>query len=258
MNTERNILLACFIGAALGAVIALQLHYLWWTGILAGGATGYLAYGFKDVIRAVLTALHLLHDTQFDGAKVKAGFLRAGQFVAILAGVAFCATSVIALSIIALTLLVSPPETYATQVAAPAPGEAAPVPHVFYAITALGGLILALALAVFILRARDKKGVCMAILGCIAATPLVLPFTLTAIFLTAVVPKVFRILVSAARQTFILIHSEMRVLCLTDSLLGALVGYSCGNALIGGVAGALLGWLNYRFVSVKWLKLAKA
>jgi len=58
-------------------------------------------------------------------------------------------------------------------------------------------------------------------------------------------------------ETFKLVHSDLRLLCMTDAMFGALVGYFCGNALVGGITGALLGVLNYRFISVKWLKLVK-
>ena len=56
-------------------------------------------------------------------------------------------------------------------------------------------------------------------------------------------------------RVFKLIHSDMRVLCMTDAALGALAGYYLGSALIGGFIGAGLGWVNYQLVSVRWLKL---
>lgn len=59
-------------------------------------------------------------------------------------------------------------------------------------------------------------------------------------------------------QLFRLIHSDLRLLCGCDATIGAVIGYAIGNALLGAVAGGLIGWLNYEFVSVRWLKLIPA
>jgi len=37
--------------------------------------------------------------------------------------------------------------------------------------------------------------------------------------------------------------------------IGAIIGYFCGSAFIGAVAGAILGVVNYKLVSVRWLKM---
>ena len=58
-------------------------------------------------------------------------------------------------------------------------------------------------------------------------------------------------------NVFTSIHSEMRLLCMTDSMIGATIGYFAGSAIIGGLAGAIFGILNYPIVSVRWLKVAK-
>src|SRR5260370_383311 len=53
MNKTLRIALACFLGATLGAVLALHFNrYFWWLGILIGGLTGYLSYEFKSVLGA--------------------------------------------------------------------------------------------------------------------------------------------------------------------------------------------------------------
>jgi hypothetical protein len=80
----------------------------------------------------------------------------------------------------------------------------------------------------------------------------------TILWIIRKVPFIATFLGQVAKRTFILIHSEIRLLCMTDAMLGALAGYFCGNALIGGVAGAILGVLNYKLVSVRWLKLVRA
>lgn len=44
-----------------------------------------------------------------------------------------------------------------------------------------------------------------------------------------------------AYYLFRLIHSEARLVCALDAALGAAVGYFAGNALVGGLAGGMLG-----------------
>ncbi|MEA2715263.1 MAG: hypothetical protein QOG91_291 [Candidatus Parcubacteria bacterium] len=70
------------------------------------------------------------------------------------------------------------------------------------------------------------------------------------------IPGVAVLLGKIVRRIFILIHSEIRLLCMTDSMIGALAGYYWGNALVGGIIGAACGMLNYKLISVRWLKLA--
>jgi len=258
MRTERRIIFACFTGAGLGAVVALQLHFFWWLGILAGGATGYLTFSFRDVITAAVTAWKSLTGGRFGSRALTTGLLNVAQFLAVLAGVIFCAASVLLLSIGALMLITGTPESSENWKAAPSASALMPIPPLFWALAGATVLLLGIVLATVIVRSANRKQTCMGILGCIAATPLVLPITLILILAWAILPRGARLLWRLARQTFVLIHSEMRLLCMTDALLGALVGYVCGNALIGGFVGAAMGWVNYRFVSVRWLKLAKA
>jgi len=57
---------------------------------------------------------------------------------------------------------------------------------------------------------------------------------------------------------FVLIHSDIRLLCGTDAAIGVAVGCVLGNAPLGAILGGLWGVLNYWVVSVKILKLAPA
>lgn len=60
------------------------------------------------------------------------------------------------------------------------------------------------------------------------------------------------------KTIFVLIHSNARVLCAVDSLIGACVGYFAGSAIIGALVGGCVGLLNYELVSKRLLKLAPA
>jgi hypothetical protein len=258
MKTEKRIVFACFTGAALGAVVAMQLHYFWWLGILVGGATGYLSFSFREVMAAAVTAWNTLSGGGLKGHALKTGLVNAARFLAILGCVIVGAVSAFILLIGVIMLCTATPEVTSRWHAVPAASARMPIPRVFWLSAAAGVLVLGSALFVWILRLPDRKRTWTAMVGCVAATPLVLPLTLAFVFLSVIVPPGIRFMGRLARQTFILVHSEVRLLCLTDALLGALIGYLFANALIGGLAGAALGWLNYRFISVRWLKLAKA
>lgn len=54
---------------------------------------------------------------------------------------------------------------------------------------------------------------------------------------------------------FRLIHSEIRLLCLVDASIGALIGYFYGSSLIGTLAGGILGLVNFELLSIRILKL---
>lgn len=50
----RKIALACFIGGALCSLVALLFTpTFWWLGLIAGFVGGYLAYDFREVLRAI-------------------------------------------------------------------------------------------------------------------------------------------------------------------------------------------------------------
>ena len=53
------------------------------------------------------------------------------------------------------------------------------------------------------------------------------------------------IFIKALKSLFVLIHSEVRVLCALDSAVGATIGYFAGNAFVGALAGGLLGVFHY-------------
>ena len=54
-------------------------------------------------------------------------------------------------------------------------------------------------------------------------------------------------------QVFIRIHSQKRLICGTDAMIGAGIGYLAGSAIIGALAGALIGLVNYELVTRRWL-----
>jgi len=67
MNETRKIAFACFIGGAICSAVALLLApTLWWLGMLAGFAGGYLSYEFREVIKATSVAWRVAKDDTVD------------------------------------------------------------------------------------------------------------------------------------------------------------------------------------------------
>ena len=54
---------------------------------------------------------------------------------------------------------------------------------------------------------------------------------------------------------FLYVHSQRRTICFVGAAIGAAIGYFFGSAIIGTIAGALLGIVHFEVVSVRWLKL---
>ena len=54
---------------------------------------------------------------------------------------------------------------------------------------------------------------------------------------------------------FVLIHSDIRLLCGVDAAIGAGIGYFAGSVIVGMFAGGLFGVVNYEVVSKRLLKL---
>ena len=60
------------------------------------------------------------------------------------------------------------------------------------------------------------------------------------------------------KTVFILIHSEERLLCMIDAVIGAGIGYSFESALIGALVGGIIGVLNFEILSKRILHLVPA
>jgi hypothetical protein len=267
MNTEKRIVVACFMGAALGALIALQLNrYFWWVGILAGGAIGYICYRFKEVAQSVRLAWKSLPDVETLTTAVKTGIWNSALVVGAAIGVICCAASMLTLMVGGvMALMVGQGSTVKWG---EGPTEVARTLGITGTCLGVGAIVICLAsifLFICVLRSSNRKAACWGIIGCLLMNPLILPITVFVVIAWAAIPcagkaamKLSVLSFKILRRTFIMIHSEMRLLCMTDALIGALTGFFFGNALIGGIVGAVCGLLNYKFVSVKWLKLAKA
>lgn len=275
MNRTLKIFIACALGALIGSLVALQLnHYLWWIGLFAGGLTGYLSYQFHEVVSAVRIAWHKTFTALSNAAAWKQWALctAALSFLFISIVIVFCGS----VYLIGLPLhpnepsqiVVSQPNTVWLSVFWVAFGE-----FVFLAVvsTALASGIDPQVLR-FVVRKLNPFAICvywpvfgvvLVMRRAIKGTPLavqvlvekILDIPFIIVIFAQGVWRFFRNICLFLWRVFIQIHSEERLLCLVAATMGSGVGYICGNALIGALAGGLLGVLQYEIVSKRILHL---
>ncbi len=239
MNRTLKIFLSCASGAGIGAFVALQLNqYLWWIGMLVGGLVGYFSYEFKAVLQAIPKA--------YKRAK---GLMPDKEFIlSVVYLILFFVSWIFPL----LALATFWPRIYARA-------------HFFPILTLawLTSMTFSLAYVSFTIVSLSKskkydkmseRGKALFYFG----NPVSFAFylLLKEIFQCIIrIPNFLCFMGRFIKQAFLLIHSDIRLLCGIDAAIGAGVGYFAGNAIVGAVAGGIFGVINYKIISQKILKL---
>ena len=249
-NRTLKIFMSCALGAGIGALIALQLnHYFWWIGILIGGFIGYISYEFNRVIAAIPLAWRYAtknisiwkpyryrpnKQTWKDGifsivyvlqlliswvvvCIIIGLFLSDGVLLKLLFSMALvaCIWSLAIIMIIPIVII---------------SGEATKDTRQF----SMELLIHWNSLSVLCFYFPKM-------MWCIGKALIVgMPYFLFA------VGRFFKYL-------FLLIHSDIRLLCGVDAAIGACVGYFAGSVIIGVVAGGVFGVINYELITKRVL-----
>jgi hypothetical protein len=255
MNTSAKVFLACAFGAFVGSLIALQLGIkFWWLGMLAGGLCGYLTYEIQEVFSTIRTAWNATiswrPNKEWWGGAICYAFFMSVFLMTIMAPIGLLA----ALNIV-LTSKMGWIETV----------EIASVSLILFWLFVFSVCVAGYCDA-------DESLVNTAIRCGKKYNPFsfyfwVLPRFIGKIiyFLVTFIPdlgtamaKGFCLLFKFVKTTLRLIHSDLRLLCGTDAAIGAAIGYFCGNAIIGALAGGVFGVLNYEIVSKYIFKLVPA
>lgn len=243
MNHAVKIFTSCALGAGIGTLIALQLnHYFWWTGMLVGGFVGYISYEFNKVISAVPLAWQYVVVNKPKWKPLWLGFWAATKGLCyflllilqwILMFMFFGSDKIIALfPFVAMPIAISP---------------------------ALMGIFILLFFRGTPLKLKNFREA-LVNLNVFSVFCYYLPVGLwfggkwTINKIPVFTPTIRRFF----RYLFLLIHSEVRLLCGVDAAIGACVGYFSGNAIVGALAGGLFGVLNYEIISKRILKIAPA
>ncbi|MBI2064930.1 MAG: hypothetical protein HYT62_02665 [Candidatus Yanofskybacteria bacterium] len=265
MEKTLRIFIACAIGAFVGSLIALQMyHAFWWVGAAIGAFVAYLGYNIEEVIAAIPIAyrrtINWRPNHQFwvcwraafmymfnMGVNTAVGMGLVGAIFYWRTGIHSPENNWVFLQIEGIVLLFS------------------------FGFGTFMGLVSARGMA---LADLDRNGGLVNPLTCpnifrfylwmlprgvvigswwlISNTPKAVRFNLKYGVLFVKFIKTFVV------ELFRLIHSELRLLCAVDAAFGAAVGYFTGNALIGALAGGVLGVVNYEIITVRVMKLAGA
>ena len=233
MHRTLKIFIACSLGAGIGAFVALQLNqYLWWLGMIVGGVIGYLSYDFKAVINAIPMAYKA----------VKGWKPRKENVLAAVYGIFWALLWVLCLIPISFFSFVSL-EIQGTL-------------SLFWMICLLFSLGIS-ANKLYDIEENDKRIFCLLKLW----NPFSFTFygfygmTKMSVWCIKRIPDLLRFTGQFLKQLFILIHSEIRLLCGIDAAIGAGIGYFAGNAIVGVLIGGIFGVINYKVISQKILKL---
>jgi hypothetical protein len=274
MNRDAlKVFIACAIGAAVGTVVALDVNrYFCWLGFLVGGSIGYLSYEWRGVIRAIPAAYRAAGRINLPSKyllRCRFRFFLWASAATVSFGVWTCAVYLLEESL-------------------------AQMGGLLYALLEIGLVILmlpcflitaVLAMATVITTLTGTSGSEMngfagnfSKLTFIISPPTVIFWHLpqgvwfvarkTPYAIVAFIRFALRLIICTPRgivaatsfckrfgwQMFIRIHSERRLICGVDALLGSAVGYFAGSAAIGALAGGILGVINYAVVTEHWLR----
>lgn len=252
-NRSVNIFLASALGGAVGTLVALELNaVLWWLGMLAGGVVGYFSYEWKRVLAAVPAAYRAASGWQRQPSYGKAVLVYFRGTVVIWS---WLVCGGVAFDLLSMSLKVDKPVSGLL---------------LGIGVTTLISLFLFL-ITCLMLCSSSERMLAQVVLSESQGFPeqwrYLAPYVLVWTLPRFLIVSTFRLIVWIPRairtgfavafrfgwQLFLRIHSEERLICGVDAALGAAAGYFAGSALIGAVAGGLIGLLNYRLVTLRWL-----
>jgi hypothetical protein len=258
MNRTLKIFVACAFGGGIGTVVALQVHlYLWWLGLIVGGFVGYISYEFKTVLSAIRIAGVKVFEFRPNWQKISRN---SAMTILIVLGLSWCFIIIFAgMFILGIE-----------------PGDKDPPEWAIISLLLFSSLFGAIPIAMaseklemdfLFIERKDTSELWRAILYmnpisyCFYWTPLGL-----FLFVKNILPILFAHTLKGinraiskiclfVKTAFVLIHSEIRLLCLFDAAIGTGIGYLAGSPIIGAIAGGLIGVLNYEIISKRILHL---
>jgi hypothetical protein len=256
-----------------GVMIALNInHYFWWVGLLIGMITGYLSYEFKTVISIVPKAYQKAKEwrakrkqRKIDPEVVKSFWLFATAFLITFIGSRSASYFNDYLEALGKTV----PKFELTTII---------IVQVFVVIFMFLSGGMSLAFMLFGLLGGEYKKIHKEVTGdtrnmlwsvikygnVIIGPFVVFYFTFKALYFLFrkiyancwnAIKISFQSIGQFFKFIFLFIHSEARIICGVDAGVGVCIGYYFNSPIIGAIAGAVFGVLNYYVVSIKILKL---
>ncbi|MDO8463594.1 MAG: hypothetical protein Q7S96_05015 [bacterium] len=247
---SRKVFLASALGAGVGSLVALEVQVaLWWIGIIAGGAVGYLSYEWRTV---VATAPRAWRDAK--------AWRSPADFWVVFPLAMLIGTSMTALLIMGMVGMLAVSSVISGELS----WWTTPMGTVDGAIrTMVCGAILSsifgLIIALDPVANRDHE---LRILRTPTAKRM-LWYVFPPIFLCYHLPKfvlrecaaAVRFLARFIRELSIRIFSERRLTCGVCVMLGAAAGHFFGFVLIGAFAGGIFGLATHELIARRVLRV---
>ncbi len=262
------VFLSCSIGAGIGYLLALRFGvHLWLLGTLAGGILGYFVYDIKHVVAMIPEA--------WKQAKEKVGAFKFAESVTTLGKWIVGILGIFLFPVLSMVVFIG--------VLFGKYHSSLMVVLGFVLMFAMPFFTMMIGLTTSMIYFKigevnektkgdlDKFGLYRIVMyaqrgwWAFALTLLFQPVLASWLMLRGIVlliPPAYKATVKALRLSvaFVwnlikLIHSDVRLLVGIDSIIGGIIGYSWHSLLIGMLAGGILGLVNYKLVSIKWLKL---
>ena len=240
-------MLACFLGGFIGTLVAKNLGFFWWIGLIAGGFVGFLSYEFKAVIIACKNAWKAVIGIRI----TKEQWQKFENHLKLYFQDWFSSTmGLYGTIVIGVMLVLCLTDTKYNWVGV------GMVMAFFFLCSFLTAYLL------FELDVDKKTRKSLLRWNPVRIYCWIVPkyIFLGVVYLIKHTPKfiaeIVKTILRFTKHVFIEIHSEIRLLCGIDAAIGVCIGFfTGGNALIGGIAGAIFGGLNYEIISKRILHL---
>ena len=222
MKKSLKVFLACFLGGGIGTLTALQINgYFWWLGLLVGGLVGYLFYEFKKVLQAIPKAYRAVTRIQFyprNFGKSLLGGLSMTLWLVSIFGL-FGLTTTNTANLVMLLIAFSSLATFAGLLTGFVFGFQKKISKEDKKIVEGFWRYNILFVCFYHLPIWTVKG----IIYLVSRTPKFIWKVIVAL------GKAIIILTRFIKTLFIMIHSEIRLLCGIDAMIGAVIGYFAGS-----------------------------
>ncbi len=253
MEKTWKIFLVCCAGAGIGSLVALELnHNFWWVGLIVGALVGYLSYQWREVIAAIPAAYRAARK------------IKINQGIGLYLLIQITAISWLLIIRLGFDQLSSaeklPDYTLMFAMCAGIAWMTLMLCCLTHPLELLGDYLSGISTAL----ARMRK-IAALVFPPTAVLLLIVFFARSIIFFVKnfkmiakevgyVFVAIYVFFSTFLWEFFVLVHSQERVICALDSALGAAIGYFAGSAIIGAVAGGILGVVNYTVVTKLWLE----
>lgn len=263
MKTQK-IFLSSGLGALIGTIVAIKLIPFWFLGTIVGFLVGYLAYEVKNVLQAIVKAFKVARHEVFPGFWKR--FVAHGSVTNL--GIGTWCLSYVLSYLLAKFFITDEPEIGALMIffySIFAFSFSIPIFAVFIKITEYGAKIDNPRNLVYrggYKHIREKGSTYLGIIKWFFLGFSIVVWSVVKFFFWVMwkytsifVWKTVFFCAVFLKKMFLLIHSDVRLLCGTDAAIGTVIGYFFQSPIVGCLAGAILGLANYYIVSIKILKL---